>query len=105
MLSTLLCLLFLVGQLNPAKDTVRLPPGKATILQDYDGKLVELINAPSDVSLPSLRPPVAHWSVDIRNLGPRDVTIRSGTQLSVLLHPNESATIAAKGSSSFVRLR
>ncbi len=105
MLSTVLSVLFLLGQLNPVKDVVRLPPGKATISQDYGGKLIELINAPSDLSLPSLRPPAAHWSVEIRNLGPHEVTIRSGTQFALLLHPNESATIAAKGSSTFVRLR
>ena len=105
MLSTVLSVLFLLGQLNLVKDVVRLPPGKATISQDYGGKLIELINAPSDLSLPSLRPPAAHWSVEIRNLGPHEVTIRSGTQFALLLHPNESATIAAKGSSTFVRLR
>jgi hypothetical protein len=105
MLSTVLSVLFLLGQLNPVKDVVRLPPGKTTISQDYGGKLVELINAPSDISLPLLRAPAAHWSVDIRNLGPHDITIRSGTQFAVLLHPNESATIGAKGASTFVRLR
>jgi hypothetical protein len=104
MITPVLCLLFLIGPLNPTKDVVRLPAGKAAISQEYDGKLVELVNAPADVFLPLLRPPIAHWSGNIKNLGPHDVTIRYGTQLAVLLHPNESATIASRGS-SYVRLR
>jgi hypothetical protein len=97
------CLMLFIGQVNTSKKVVRLPPGKAAILQDYGGKLVELINAPADVGLPPVRRLPANWSVEIKNLGPHDVTIRNGDQLAVLLHPNESATIASRGS-GYVRL-
>jgi hypothetical protein len=107
MTALIFCLLLFIGQLNTPKETVRLPPGKASISQAYAGKLVELIDAPAEVSLPSPRPsatqPAAKWSVDIKNLGPHDVLIRNGTQFTVLLHPNESATIASRGS-GYVRL-
>jgi hypothetical protein len=107
MTTSIFCLLLFMGQLNTSKEAVRLPPGKAAISQDYGGKLVELIDAPAEVNLPSLRPsatqPAAKWSVDIKNLGPHDVMIRNGNQLVVLLHPNESAKIASRGS-GYVRL-
>jgi hypothetical protein len=104
MTTPIFCLLLFVGQLNTSKGAVRLPPGKAAISQDYGGKLVELIDAPAEVSLPPFRASATKWSVDIKNLGPHDVTIRSGNQLAVLLHPNESAKIASRGS-GYVRLR
>ena len=97
------CLLLFIGQVNTSKEVVRLGPGKASISQDYGGKLVELINAPAEVSLPSLRRSSTSWSVDVKNLGPHDVTIRNGDQLTVLLHPSESATFASRGS-AYVRL-
>jgi hypothetical protein len=108
MASSVLYLLLFIGQVNASKDVVRLSPSQATIPQDYGGKLVELLNAPAEVFLPSLRKSVeltSQWSVDIKNLGPHNVSIRNGNQLIVLLHPNESATIASRGSSSYVRLR
>jgi phage baseplate assembly protein W len=107
MTALIFCLLLFIGQLDTAREVVRLPPGQASISRDYGGKLVELINAPAEVGLPSLRPSstqsAAKWSVEIKNLGPHDVMIRSGNQLAVLLHPNESATIASRGS-GYVRL-
>jgi hypothetical protein len=108
MTASVFCLLLLVGQMNATKDVVRLPPSKTTIPQTYGGKLVELLNTAPEVSLPLLRPsatqPAATWSVEIRNLGPNDVTITNGNQLTVLLHPNQSTTIAARGPSTYIRL-
>jgi hypothetical protein len=109
MVSGVLYLLLFAGQLNAFKEVVRLPPGRTVISQDYGGKLVELLNAPSVVSLPSLHPSAAqsfaNWSVEIKNLGPREVTIRNGDQLTVPLRPNESATFAWRGPSAYVRIR
>lgn len=102
----LFCLLLFIGQLTSPKDVVRLPPGKDGIPSSYGGKLVELLNAPADVSLPS-RPPSTGtmWSVNIKNLGPHEVTIRNGNQMRILLQPNESAILAWRGSSAYVRIR
>jgi hypothetical protein len=102
------CLVLFTGQLIGSQEVVRLPPGTLTIPPSYGGKLVELLNAPADLGLPSLRFSSAKsssWRVDIKNLGPHDVTIRSGNQLAVLLHPNESTTIVSRGSSYYVRTR
>jgi hypothetical protein len=109
MLSGVFYMLLLAGQGIASKDVVRLPPGRATISQDYRGKLVELLNAPPEVSLSSPHQSVgqsfADWSVEVKNLGPREVTIRNGGQLKILLRPNESATIASRGPSAYVRVR
>jgi hypothetical protein len=101
----LLMLAMLIGQSAGAREIVHLPPGKSAILPSYGGKLVELNNAPTAVYLPSKIPPStqAAWDVEIRNLGPHNVTITSGAQFSTIVHPGETATVALRGSSSYVR--
>jgi hypothetical protein len=107
--SSTLCLLLFLGQLAVSKNVVRLPPGETTISQAYGGKSVELLNAPAEVRLPALKPSEASsltgWSVNLKNLGPRDVTIHDASRFSFVLHPNESTTVVSRGSSSYVRLR
>jgi hypothetical protein len=107
MTSLVAFLLLFQGQLNTSKDVVRLPPNANTISQAYGGKLVELLNAADDVSLPP-KPNLSSgitWSVDVKNLGPHAVTIRNNHQLTVVLLPNESATFTCRGSSTYVRTR
>lgn len=109
MKALMFCLLLFAGQLNAPREVVRLPPGKSVISLRYGGKLVELLDAPADVSLPSPAPSAApsgiKWSVDIKNLGPRDVTVRNGNQLTVVLHPNQTTTITAQGPYTYARMR
>jgi hypothetical protein len=109
MKSLLFCLLLFTGQLNAPKDVVRLPSDKNAIPANYGGKLVELLGAPPEVDLPLQPIPTAEsgpmWSVEIKNLGPHDVTIRNAHQLTVLLRPNQTATFAWRGSSTYARIR
>jgi hypothetical protein len=83
-----------VGQLNSLapEPVVHLAPHKNSIDTAFDGSLLELINAPSVIYLPSF-PPKPNmqgdlWTIGIKNLGPAAVTV-SGiktpfkTQLSV----------------------
>jgi hypothetical protein len=109
MLSGAVYLLLFAGQGIASRDVVRLPVGRYTIPQEYGGKTVELLDALPDISLPSLHPsaaqPFANWSVEIKNLGPRAVTIRNGDQLKVLLRPNDSAAFTRRGPSAYVRVR
>lgn len=74
------------------------------------GEMVELFHPPDSVSLPEPVPGSDQdgtaWFVDIRNLGPNDVTIQAGAaataqngpQFTVLLHPKDVTRIRAVGS-------
>jgi hypothetical protein len=106
MKALLLCLLLFTGQLNRTASVVRPPSGATVIPNNSGGKLVELLNAPANVDLP-LAPTSTGtaWSVEIKNLGPHAVTIRASHHLAVSLLPNESATFAWRGSSTYVRTR
>jgi len=72
--------------------------------------MIELFHPPDAVGLPlpvpGLGPDGSAWYVDIRNLGPNDVTIQevsvattqNGPQFSILLHPKDVTRIRAVGS-------
>lgn len=65
------------------KPVVHLQPHRDSIEMDFNGDLVELINAPPIVHLPIMPPkPDAQgipWSVDVKNLGPLPVSITNDT--------------------------
>jgi hypothetical protein len=105
MRTVLFMLAILYGQLAGAREIVHLPSGKSVILSTYGGKLVELTNASAEVYLPSKIQNAGQqgWDVEIRNLGPHSVTITNGVQFSTIVHPGETATVALRGSSSYVR--
>lgn len=108
----LLPLALLVGQFQSSEPAtvVRLTPPKASAIPASDnGDLIELLNAPRVVGLPSPLPkPDSQgnaWQVDVMNLGPNDVTIQGGSAATpqpgaafqVLLHPNDRVRIRAAG--------
>lgn len=72
------------------------------------GNMVELIHSPDTVSLPVPIPGLGQdgiaWFVDVRNLGPNDVTIQSGP-FTVLLHPKDVTRIRAAGSKYVISKR
>jgi hypothetical protein len=109
-MKTLLICLLLVGSQNGSNfETVRLQSDKTVIPLAYGGKLVELLNTPAVISLPSdtavQASSIETWTVQIKNLGPKKVTIRGGGNLNVSLLPNESATIVRKGPGVYQRIR
>lgn len=76
------------GQMNTLQDkqVVHLQPHSGAIRADFGGKRLELLNAPDVVYLPMTPPRLDSqgdpWSLDIRNLGPKAVTVVSASQFS-----------------------
>jgi hypothetical protein len=111
MKTLLLCLAVFGWQLQSSQpQTVVRLVHPASIPAHARGELVELLRSTDTVSLPVPVPGPDQsgtaWFVDIRNLGPNDVTIQSGDvattdngpQFSVLLHPKDVTRIRAVGS-------
>jgi hypothetical protein len=109
MKALLLSIALLAGQLQSSQneEVVRLPPHSLGIPVSDGGKLVELLYASSFLHLPSPPPkPDSQgnaWHVDIRNLGPNDVTIVAADRFSVHLSPRETTHIRSDGSLYLVR--
>src|SRR5258708_6546382 len=103
MKSLLICLAIIFGQANSLQDkpVVRLPPNSRAIDPAYGGKLLELINAPAELSLPANVPKVdafGHpWLVDIKNLGPSAVTVVWKAEFNVQITPGQTVHIHSNG--------
>lgn len=97
-------LALLLGQMisMQAKPVVHLPPNRNVITADFGGKLLELVNAPATVYLPSIPPrgdSMNHpWSVDVENLGPDLVTIVGKRQFDVSVKVGQTVHINSTGS-------
>jgi hypothetical protein len=83
------------------EDVVRLPPNALGISGNDNGKIVELLNSASVLNLPP-KPPAANpirgpWFVDVRNLGPNDVTLKGINGFTVIIHRNDFIRIRAVG--------
>ena len=74
-------LILLAGQVNSFRPepVVHLQPHRNSIDLAFAGSLLELINAPATVFLPTLPPKADNnsipWAVDVKNLGPSPVTV------------------------------
>jgi hypothetical protein len=111
MKTLLLCLALFGWQLQSGgpQTVVRLNHPRAIPL-NARGQMVELYQPLDTVGLPlpvpGPGPDGSAWFVDIRNLGPNDVTIQessmatsqNGPQFSILLHPKDITRIRAVGS-------
>ncbi|WP_260740331.1 hypothetical protein [Tunturiibacter lichenicola] len=111
MKTLLLCLALFGWQLqsNTPQKVVRLLH-TPSIPVTARGEMIELLSPHDVVGLPVQVPGPdnngVEWFVDVRNLGPNDVTIQSvnvstmenGPQFSVLLHPKDVTRIRAAGS-------
>jgi|SRR5580704_17937656 hypothetical protein len=105
------------GQLQGSQSVVRLsPPHASAIPESAGGQVVELLKAPPMVSLPHPAPrrdiQGNPWYVDVRNMGPNDVSIEQvplfaqvAPQVLILLHPRDTARIRANGSGYVVVAR
>ena len=88
MRALLVCLILFVGQQNTLQDriVVHLRPNGNTIENDFGEKLLELINAPTLISLPTsprrLDSQGNPWSIEVKNLGPSAVTVAGKGQFS-----------------------
>jgi hypothetical protein len=99
----LLCLALFAGQLQMSQNeaVVRLPPHQYSIPAIDGGKMVELLYTPPSVSLPKQIPPRdaegKAWYVDVRNLGPGEVTLQGAGGFVVHLQPKQVVRIRASG--------
>jgi hypothetical protein len=108
-LFVLLIALF-AGQLEGPQSIVRLsPPHASAIPESAGGQMVELLKAPPNVRLPHPVPKLDlqgnAWYVDVRNMGPNDVSLEQvslfaqvSAQVVIVLHPRDAARIRANGS-------
>lgn len=106
--SLLICLAIIFGQVNSLHDNslqtkpvIHLPPHKTTIDRGYGGELLELINAPTELSLPATVPTVdalgKPWLIDIKNLGPSAVTVIWKPDFNIQITPGQTVHIHANG--------
>jgi hypothetical protein len=95
------------GKMNTlqSKQIVHLPPHGMTIRYSFGGKMLVLLDAPAAISLPPDLPKQdaqgIPWSVDIKNLGPRAVTVIGNPKFSLLVHVNETVHISSNGEMYF----
>jgi hypothetical protein len=85
-----------------AKPVVHLKPNKNQIEEGFDGSLLELVQSPPVVTLPS-KPPMPGqsgdpWSVDVKNLGPSAVTIEGKGIFRLPVAVGQTVHIASDGS-------
>lgn len=109
MKSLLLCAAIMTGQMITLQDrpVVHLAPNRSSISSEFGGKLLELINAPSMVSLPADPPRLDSsgepWSLDIRNLGPAMVTVTGSQHFSVSVSAGRTVHVVWNGSMYAIR--
>jgi hypothetical protein len=101
---SLIFLALLVGQLaNTLQDkpVVHLREHRNIIDAEFGGDLLELINAPTVVNLPSQAPKFdSHgkpWSIDVKNLGPGAVTVIGNSQFSIRINLGKTVHIYSNG--------
>jgi hypothetical protein len=99
----ILCAAFCFGQMNTLQEKPVVHGNSSTraIRISYGGKLLELANAPDVVHLPA-SPPKAdsegvRWLVEVKNLGPREVTIRDEKVLSIPVEVGQTVKIESDG--------
>jgi hypothetical protein len=98
----LMCMTMLAVQsiTMQSKPVVHLPPHRADVIPAYGGKLLELIDAPATIFLPTdpdLVDEPDGWSVDVRNLGPAPVTITDGAGFTMNIGAGQTLRIVRSG--------
>jgi hypothetical protein len=109
MKTLLLCLAILGWQPQGSQTQTVIRVGRiGAIPASARGGMVELLHAPDTIGLPAAVPGPGQdgsaWFVDVRNLGPNDVTIQSGS-FTVLLHPKDVTRIRGAGSKYVITKR
>jgi hypothetical protein len=92
-----------IGQMNTLqeKQVVHLQPHSGAIRADFGGKLLELLDAPTIIYLPTAPPKLDSqgnpWTVDIRNLGPNAVTVVGTSEFSLRIIVGQTLHIFSNG--------
>jgi hypothetical protein len=84
------------------RPVVHLKPNKNQIEEGFDGSLLELVQSPPVVTLPS-KPPAAGqsgnaWSVDVKNLGPGAVIVEGKGFFHIPVAVGQTVHIVSDGS-------
>ncbi len=99
----LLCAACFIGQMVTLqeKPRVHLKPNENQIETSFGGKILELIDAPAVVLLPKFPPQRDAlgelWRVEVKNLGPRVVTIHGKNAFSVQIDVGRTVRISSNG--------
>ena len=103
MKALLVCAGLVIGQMNTLQDrqVVHLQPHSGAIRADFGGKLLELLNAPTIIYLPTAPPKLDFqgnpWTVDIRNLGPNAVTVVGTSEYSSRIIVGQTVHVFSNG--------
>jgi hypothetical protein len=93
----LFCIALIAGPSGAAQNVVRLPPHVSEIAISDGGKTIELLDSAPTVSLPQQPPHMsingAPWYVDVRNLGPHNVTLQGNHGFAIPLKPGQGVHI------------
>jgi hypothetical protein len=109
MKTLLICLALFIGQMNTLQDkpVVHLQAHHNSIQVEFGGKLLELVNAPTVITLPATLPKLdsqgAPWSIDIKNLGPGSVTVVGKSRFGVQISVGQTVRINSSGSEYSVK--
>jgi hypothetical protein len=105
----LVSIAFLIGQMNTLqeKPVVYLQPHSDAIQTVYGGKLLELINTPATIHLPSKAPKVDadgdQWTIQIKNLGPNGVTVVDAGHFRVQINVGQTIHVYSNGAAYSVK--
>jgi hypothetical protein len=105
MKALLVCIAIFIGQMSSLqnKQVAHLPPHRDMIQAESGGKLLELINAPAIIYLPTAAPKLdaqgQSWSIDIRNMGPGVTTVLGQAQFTVRVRVDQTVHVIWNGSS------
>jgi hypothetical protein len=83
------------------KQVVHLQPHSSVVRADFGGKLLELLNAPAVISLPTVPPKLDSqgnaWSVDIKNMGPSQVMVVGTSQFRSRIIVGQTVHVFSNG--------
>lgn len=83
------------------KPVVHLRPGRNVIESQFGGKLLELVDSPAVVHLPQVPQKLDDegnpWCLDVKNLGPKAVTIVGKGQFSIQVSVGQTTHIYSNG--------
>lgn len=103
MKALLLSSLCFMGQMVTLHDkpVVHLKPHESQIKTSFGGKTLELIDSPTLVLLPKYPPERdtlgEPWRVEVKNMGPRAVTIQGKNAFTIQLSVGKAARISSNG--------
>jgi hypothetical protein len=101
----IVCIAVIIGHTNTshAEELAHLSPHRDMIQADFGGKVLELVNAPRIVYLPTTPPKLdtqgQPWSVGVRNQGPGATTVVGQGLFAVRIRVGQTVHVVWNGTS------